>query len=477
MQRIAIVGGGLGGLTCAKYLADAGMNVRIYEGLPFLGGRASTFRDDDGEWIEQGLHLFLGSYSEFRTLLTEIGRPAEDILYWIDQLHLHDPQGPAATYGVNPIFAPLRTILGALSQNDYLGPLDKLSLAPLTAPALTSIENLRSKYDSLTVTEWWRQTGGTDDVLERVLRPFCRAVQFSEPEQFSAFDFLGWAHQSIYGLLQLRLAGYKGAREELIFRPLAEYLQQRGATVQTGIQLRQIEYEESQKSLSGLLMADGQRVVADVYVIAIPAWAFAPLIPMPLRRLPYFEGIAKLPVAPAISVQLWLDRVAADNPDFYLVCREPTPVYQEQSQLTYRTASGGRISVIVSPADHLLDWEDEALVRMVHQSLGKVNAAIAAATVTKSVVLKHPQHLVRPLPFAMSSRPKQATPVPNLFLAGDWTSRSSSAAKKAPSGVERLARRQSSSSFMKRSFDACLMQQTLKLWSIDGVNAAHGVCS
>gem|GEM_PF-4808527 len=64
------------------------MTVRVFEGLPFLGGRASTFRDADGEWIEQGLQLFLGSYSEFRTLLIEIGRPAEDtgppfILAWI----------------------------------------------------------------------------------------------------------------------------------------------------------------------------------------------------------------------------------------------------------------------------------------------------------------------------------------------------------------------------------------------------------
>jgi hypothetical protein len=75
-KRVAIAGGGLAGLSCAKSLIDAGLDVSLFEGLPYLGGRASTYRDADGDWIEQGLHVFLGTYSEFKTLLDEIGRPA-----------------------------------------------------------------------------------------------------------------------------------------------------------------------------------------------------------------------------------------------------------------------------------------------------------------------------------------------------------------------------------------------------------------
>ncbi len=99
IKKVAIAGGGLGGLTCAKYLVDAGLEVSIFEGLPYLGGRASTFRDTDGEWVEQGLHLFLGTYREFRPLLQEIGAPPDDVLFWMDQINLQDPEGPQATYG------------------------------------------------------------------------------------------------------------------------------------------------------------------------------------------------------------------------------------------------------------------------------------------------------------------------------------------------------------------------------------------
>src|SRR3954469_10814030 len=83
-KRVAIAGGGLAGLSCAKSLVDAEFDVSVFEGLPFLGGRASTYRDGDGDWIEQGLHIFLGTYSAFKTLLEEIGRPPDEVLFWMD---------------------------------------------------------------------------------------------------------------------------------------------------------------------------------------------------------------------------------------------------------------------------------------------------------------------------------------------------------------------------------------------------------
>lgn len=118
--RVAIAGGGLGGLGCAKSLVDTGHQVLLFEGLPFLGGRASTFRDGDGDWVEQGLHLFLGTYSEFKKLLSEIGQSPDDVLFWMDELRLQDPHGPEAVYGISPLRAPLKTILSTLGQNDFL---------------------------------------------------------------------------------------------------------------------------------------------------------------------------------------------------------------------------------------------------------------------------------------------------------------------------------------------------------------------
>jgi 15-cis-phytoene desaturase len=419
--HVAIAGGGLAGLACAKMLVDAGIRVTIVESEPFLGGRASTYRDEDGQWVEQGLHLYLGFYSEFNRLLEGIGCPPDDVLFWMDQIHFQAPDGPQATFGINPIHAPLKTIFSAITQNDYLGPIDKASLAAMSLPGIASMETIRQKYDGLTVTQWWRQVGGKENLMERLLRPACRGTQFTDPDEFSAYDLLGWVHHSITDIPNLRLGGYRGARDEIIFAPLGKYLSDRGAEIRTNTAVRRIGYNPITRRVNGFELASGDAIHADCYVVAVPSWVFDPMIPAELREDPFFAAIADLPVAPAISVQLWFDRELTGTPDFYLVANSVGPVYQQQSPETYPVAEGSRISVIVSPADDLLDETDAAIVEMLLASLQRVGHDVTETNIKKKVVLRHPKHLIRPLPGAMSARPTQHTPVDNLFLAGDWT--------------------------------------------------------
>lgn len=415
-----IAGGGLAGLTCAKYLVDRGVQVEVLEGLSMLGGRASTFRDLDGEWIEQGLHLFLGAYSEFRKLLREIGQRPGKILFWHDHIVFEEPAGPRAVFGTNPLYAPLRTIAGALGNNKYLGWRDKLALLPVIAPALRSLRALQA-YDDRTVEQLWANLSGSSAVFERVLQPFCRAIQFTDATQFSAYNFLGWIHHTIYDFVHARLGGYIGARDETIFQPLARYLEARGAVIRTDTKIKEILFSRETGLITGFVRHDGVRVEGDIYVAAMPPWSFSPLVPAPLKALAFFANIEALPIASAIAVQLWFDRVVTETDDFHLVARTAAAVYQDQAPRTYPYAGGSRISVSLAPGEEFLSWEPAAIVRHVLAVLGAANPSIAAANVTKAVVLKHPRHLVRPLPGAMTWRPSQVTPVANLFLAGDWT--------------------------------------------------------
>jgi 15-cis-phytoene desaturase len=56
-KKVAIIGGGLSGLACAKYLVDAGHEPTVYEARDVLGGKVSAWQDEDGDWIETGLHV------------------------------------------------------------------------------------------------------------------------------------------------------------------------------------------------------------------------------------------------------------------------------------------------------------------------------------------------------------------------------------------------------------------------------------
>ena len=79
-QRVAIIGGGLSGLACAKYLSDAGHEPTVYEARDVLGGKVSAWQDEDGDWIETGLHIFFGAYPNMMNLFAELG--IEDRLQW-----------------------------------------------------------------------------------------------------------------------------------------------------------------------------------------------------------------------------------------------------------------------------------------------------------------------------------------------------------------------------------------------------------
>jgi len=69
-MRVAIAGAGLAGLSCAKYLTDAGSIV--LERQDVLGGKVAAWKDEDGDWYETGLHIF-GAYPNMLQLFKELG--------------------------------------------------------------------------------------------------------------------------------------------------------------------------------------------------------------------------------------------------------------------------------------------------------------------------------------------------------------------------------------------------------------------
>ena len=58
--KVAIVGGGLAGLSTAVELLDQGYDVDIYEQRPFIGGKVASYKDRSGNHVEMGLHVFFG---------------------------------------------------------------------------------------------------------------------------------------------------------------------------------------------------------------------------------------------------------------------------------------------------------------------------------------------------------------------------------------------------------------------------------
>src|SRR5262245_50659074 len=77
--KVAIVGGGIAGLTAAWHLSrQSGYEVHVFEKSWRLGGKGASGRDDDGRIHEHGLHVWLGFYENafrmVRECYAEVGR-------------------------------------------------------------------------------------------------------------------------------------------------------------------------------------------------------------------------------------------------------------------------------------------------------------------------------------------------------------------------------------------------------------------
>jgi len=79
-MQIAVIGGGMTGLTAAYRLAASGHRVDVFEKEPYLGGLAYGFTKDSWDWhIEGAYHHLFTNDAAILSLLQELGH-ADDIL-------------------------------------------------------------------------------------------------------------------------------------------------------------------------------------------------------------------------------------------------------------------------------------------------------------------------------------------------------------------------------------------------------------
>lgn len=429
-MRVAIVGGGLAGLSCAKYLVDAGHTPIVLESRDVLGGLEAAWKDRDGDWVETGLHNFFGSYPNMLQLMGELN--ILDRLQWKRHALIFnqpDKPGVLSWFDVPNLPAPFNVIASIVRNNDMLTWNQKVRFAIGLIPAIVRGDKYVEAMDKYTFAEWLKLQGLDERINTEIFIAACKALKFIDPDVISATIPLRALNKFLQQKDGSRIAYLDGAPPERLCQPIVDYVTERGGEVITSAPLQKIvlgaDGQVEKLIIGSFNGANDREVLADAYVSAMSVDAIKALMPEPWQAMPYFQQLNELEGVPVISVQIWFDRKLTDI-DHTLFSRSPIlSVYSDMSNSCkeYADPDKSMLELVVAPAADWIDKPNEDIIAATLAELAKLfpNHLPEPAQVLKTHVVKTPRSIYTAIPGREQFRPTQVTPIANFFLTGSYT--------------------------------------------------------
>ena len=431
-MRVAIAGAGLAGLSCAKYLTDAGHTPIVLESRDVLGGLVAAWKDSDGDWYETGLHAFFGAYPNMLQLLKELG--IEDRLQWKEHtLIFNQPEKPGtlSRFDVPDIPSPFNVIASILRNKDMLTWEQKIRFAIGLLPAVVRGQKYVEDMDKYSFLEWLSRQGVDERVTSDVFIAACKALTFLNPEEVSATILLTALNRFLQERYGSKIAFLDGSPTERLCQPIVDYITERGGEVRLNSPLKQIVLHPDgtvkEFLLRGLNGAPDQVLTADMYVSAMSVDPLKVMLPKPWQQMEYFQKLEGLEGVPVINLHLWFDRKLTEI-DHLLFSRSPLlSVYADMSNACREYANPNRsmLELVLAPAKDWITKPDEEIVTATIAELEKLFpdhfGGENPAKLLKSHVVKTPRSVYKATPGRQQYRPLQETPIANFFLSGSYT--------------------------------------------------------
>jgi len=323
-KTVAIIGGGLSGLSCAKYLSDAGHAATVYEARDVLGGKVSAWQDKDGDWIETGLHIFFGAYPNMMNLLKEL--KIRDRLEWKPhRMSFAMRQNPGQftnfEFPAN-VPAPFNMAAAILTNREMLSLVDKVKMVPGLLPMLIEGQDFIDAQDELSVLEFMEKYGMPETVNEEIFIAMAKALDFTDPDRMSMTVILTAMNRFINEADGSQTAFLDGNQPDRVCAPIAEHVRAAGGDVLVEKPLDRIEVAED-GSIAKIVLRGGEEVIADEYVSALPVDVLKRVVPEEWSTMPYFKQLDELEGIPVMNLQLWFDRKFESSLDGLAFSRSP----------------------------------------------------------------------------------------------------------------------------------------------------------
>jgi len=425
-RKVAVLGGGVAGLTAALTLARRGYNVTLFEKKSFLGGKLGSSRRSIGGGAEaqvsHGFHAFFPHYHSFNRLLDSLG--LRESSRRIEDYVICERGGRMLRFGeientpVLNLFSLLRK--GMFSLSDAL----KAPGRDLYGIFLEydSDETFR-RYDHISYAEFSRK-GQVPPRLKLAFNTFARAF-FADEEKLSlaqlvkAFHFYYLSHDG--GLLyDYPVRDYEAG----LIRPISDELRSRGAELRLGEPVSELRVQRNGFEVNGSYHDAIVCAVdpAGLKRIAEQAEGFSPSLRAALSGVRVGQRYAVW--------RLWLDRdLRSDLPVFVITERDraldAVTLYHRFEEETQKSLKEGEVDARVRSVIELHcyavpdDLPSEQIRDVLLAELkGHFEELRGAAILHEAFQVE--QDFTAFHVGLEAGRPEVKTELPGFYLAGDW---------------------------------------------------------
>ena len=412
-KTVAIIGGGLAGLAAGCALADAGLQVTLFERRPYLGGRASSYEHPGtGEVVDNCQHVLLGCCTNLIHFYERLGVSGK--IRWFDELTFIEPGGRASRMAPSFLPAPMHNI-PAFLRAKMLGAGDKLAIARAMAelsrglPEDTAEDFLswlkRNRQTERAIERFWKT------VLVSALNEDLNRISVRYAAQVFRESFMKSAAAGRMGLPSIPLSDLYGSA--------AEYIRARGGQVLLRSAVTAIGPKQGS---IGVLCSAGEQQF-DSAIVAAPFQTVASLLPADAAAAPVKEQLKFFEGSPITGIHLWFDREITALPHAVLLDRTIQWMFHKSKFHEGRenAGAGSYVELVVSASKSLVQKSREEILDLATRELAEFFPIVREVRLVKGTVIKEIYATYAILPGLDKHRPGAETGWPNIFLAGDWT--------------------------------------------------------
>ena len=414
LAKVAVIGGGLAGLSAACALADAGYQITLFERRPFLGGRASSYEHPGtGEVVDNCQHVLLGCCTNLRDLYRRLG--VQDKVRWYKSITFLEPGGRSGTIESSVLPAPFHSAIsfakfGLLSLREKLG----------IARALVALMPGVPEESGDNFLAWLQRKGQTQAAIDRFWAPVLISSLNEELDKSSVKyaamvfrdAFLKSAEAGMMGLPSVPLSELYGVA--------AEYIVARGGQVLLRSAVEQlVSWDDGVK-----LRANDHDYSFDYAISAVPFHALGRVLPAGAESDELQAKVNHLHTVPITGIHLWFDREITPLEHAALLDRNIQWMFQK-SKIIARHAeakdSGSYLELVVSSSKALLEMSRNEIIELAMKELAEFFPSVREAKLVKATVIKEVHATFAPAPLSDEFRMTPVSAWPRLFLSGDWT--------------------------------------------------------